>query len=89
MVFASMWALSYFASTSNDQTCLPSSEHFRKIQLARSEHLEFYLELLGTFSNPPRAFFSDWHLHRFHNAQRFEFNQSLLICHFRCQIRQQ
>ena len=28
----------YFASTTGDQICLASSEHFRKLQVASSEH---------------------------------------------------
>ena len=40
----------YSASTTNDRICLPSSDHFRKIQLASSKHLEFYLELRRKFS---------------------------------------
>lgn len=41
MIFARIHAISvfYFVSTSND-----------RIQLASSEHLEFYLELLSKFS---------------------------------------
>ena len=42
MVFASICkpasAVLFFASTTNCQICLVSSEHFRRIQLANSEH---------------------------------------------------
>ena len=43
-------AVFYFASTSNNRIYLENSEHCRRIQLASSELLEFYLELLGKFS---------------------------------------
>ena len=53
MVFASICEhasiMLIFASTSSCQIFLVSSEHFRKIQIASSEHVE-YFELLRKFS---------------------------------------